>query len=36
MSRWQAYVGHFLMLEKPAEFNKALIEALSKIGLISK
>jgi pimeloyl-ACP methyl ester carboxylesterase len=28
--------GHFLMLEKPAEFNAALIESLRKFDLISK
>jgi pimeloyl-ACP methyl ester carboxylesterase len=28
--------GHFLMLEKPAEFNKALTEGLVKFGLIEK
>lgn len=26
--------GHFLMLEKPGEFNKALLEGLAKFGLI--
>lgn len=29
-------VGHWLMLEKPAEFNAALIEMLSKFDLIDK
>ena len=29
-------VGHWLMLEKPAEFNAALIEMLGKYGLIGK
>ena len=28
--------GHFLMLEKPAEFNAALIEMLGKFDLIQK
>ena len=29
-------VGHWLMLEKPAEFNAALLEMLGKYGLIGK
>ena len=28
--------GHFLMLEKPAEFNAALIDMLVKFDLIAK
>ena len=28
--------GHFVMLEKPAEFNAALIEMLAKFGLVTK
>jgi pimeloyl-ACP methyl ester carboxylesterase len=28
--------GHWLMLEKPAEFNAALIEMLRKYGLVAK
>jgi pimeloyl-ACP methyl ester carboxylesterase len=28
--------GHFVMLEKPAEFNSTLIEMLTKFGLVSK
>jgi len=29
-------VGHFLMLEKPAEFNAALLEMLGKFDLVAK
>src|SRR6267143_2176576 len=29
-------VGHFLMLEKPAEFNAALLEMLEKFDLVAK
>jgi pimeloyl-ACP methyl ester carboxylesterase len=29
-------VGHFLMLEKPAEFNAMLVEKLQKFGLIAE
>jgi pimeloyl-ACP methyl ester carboxylesterase len=29
-------VGHFLMLEKPAEFNATLIEMLEGSGLLEK
>jgi pimeloyl-ACP methyl ester carboxylesterase len=29
-------VGHFLMLEKPAEFNAALVDLLRKFGLLAK
>jgi pimeloyl-ACP methyl ester carboxylesterase len=29
-------VGHWLMLEKPAEFNAALVEMLKKYGLVDK
>jgi pimeloyl-ACP methyl ester carboxylesterase len=28
--------GHFLMLEKPGEFNAALLEMLQKYDLVSK
>jgi pimeloyl-ACP methyl ester carboxylesterase len=28
-------VGHFLMLEKPAEFNAALSAVLQKFGVLS-